>query len=229
MGRFDAGMWDDPRSWAARSAPGGTRRRRICMLRISRRIFLASSTASAIACRTNVSTPASTSDRSMPGRACSGDYHTHRNVTLVHGDAHAWNVFLPRDGGDGSQAVRLGRLADRHRRQRPRLHDGAALVSRSSPAASSGTRIAGPLPRDVACPWRRGYDRQSLAGDYRWVRPYGRWRHRCGRRPTIFHPAFGGITWSASFRRSTIWAVVTCWHEPTLPCRAVRSADRPAG
>src|SRR5262249_40268874 len=28
-----------------------------------------------------------------------GRYHTHRNVTLIHGDAHAWNVFLPRDGG----------------------------------------------------------------------------------------------------------------------------------
>ena len=27
-------------------------------------------------------------------------YNTHRNVTLVHGDAHVWNIFLPRDGGD---------------------------------------------------------------------------------------------------------------------------------
>lgn len=27
-------------------------------------------------------------------------YHTHRNVTIVQGDAHVWNSFLPRDGGD---------------------------------------------------------------------------------------------------------------------------------
>lgn len=26
-------------------------------------------------------------------------YHAHRNLTIVHGDAHVWNVFLPRDGG----------------------------------------------------------------------------------------------------------------------------------
>ena len=25
---------------------------------------------------------------------------TRRNVTLLHGDAHVWNVFMPRDGGD---------------------------------------------------------------------------------------------------------------------------------
>jgi hypothetical protein len=27
-------------------------------------------------------------------------YHTHRNLTIVQGDAHVWNSFLPRDGGD---------------------------------------------------------------------------------------------------------------------------------
>jgi len=27
-------------------------------------------------------------------------YHAHRNVTIVHGDAHVWNSFLPRQGGD---------------------------------------------------------------------------------------------------------------------------------
>jgi hypothetical protein len=24
-------------------------------------------------------------------------YHTHRNMTILHGDAHVWNIFLPRD------------------------------------------------------------------------------------------------------------------------------------
>jgi aminoglycoside phosphotransferase (APT) family kinase protein len=28
-------------------------------------------------------------------------YHTHRNVTIVQGDSHVWNTFVPRDdGGD---------------------------------------------------------------------------------------------------------------------------------
>jgi Ecdysteroid kinase-like family len=27
-------------------------------------------------------------------------YHTHRNQTIVQGDSHVWNCFLPRDGGD---------------------------------------------------------------------------------------------------------------------------------
>jgi hypothetical protein len=27
-------------------------------------------------------------------------YHTHRNVTIVQGDAHVWNSFVPRDSGD---------------------------------------------------------------------------------------------------------------------------------
>lgn len=32
-------------------------------------------------------------------------YHSHRNLTIVHGDAHSWNFFLPRHGG--SENVRL--------------------------------------------------------------------------------------------------------------------------
>ena len=27
-------------------------------------------------------------------------YHSHRNLSIVHGDAHVWNFFLPRDGGN---------------------------------------------------------------------------------------------------------------------------------
>jgi len=28
-------------------------------------------------------------------------YHSHRNITIVQGDSHVWNCFLPRDGRDG--------------------------------------------------------------------------------------------------------------------------------
>ncbi len=31
--------------------------------------------------------------------AAAARYHTHRNVTIVQGDAHVWNSFVPRDGG----------------------------------------------------------------------------------------------------------------------------------
>lgn len=33
------------------------------------------------------------------GNRLNARYHAHRNMTLLHGDAHVWNVFLPRDGG----------------------------------------------------------------------------------------------------------------------------------
>jgi hypothetical protein len=32
-------------------------------------------------------------------------YHSHRNLTIVQGDAHVWNIFLPR--ADGSEDLRL--------------------------------------------------------------------------------------------------------------------------
>jgi len=34
-----------------------------------------------------------------------GRYHSHRHMTLIHGDAHVWNCFLPKDGTSGD--VRL--------------------------------------------------------------------------------------------------------------------------
>jgi hypothetical protein len=94
-----------------------------------------------------------------------GRYYSHRNLTLVHGDAHVWNYFLPRDGGDDVRlfdwdAWRIGvpsnDLAymmathwypDRRRRmERPLLdHYHVALVAHGV----------------------RGYDRRALDDDYR--------------------------------------------------------------
>ena len=34
------------------------------------------------------------------GHRLNARYHSHRDMTLLHGDAHVWNVFLPRDLGD---------------------------------------------------------------------------------------------------------------------------------
>jgi hypothetical protein len=34
------------------------------------------------------------------GHRLNARYHAHRNMTILHGDAHVWNVFLPKDGGE---------------------------------------------------------------------------------------------------------------------------------
>ena len=93
--------------------------------------------------------------------------HTHRNVTLIHGDAHVWNIFLPRDGGDdlrlfdwdgwriGIAAYDLAYMMALHwyRDRRHRLE--RALLDRYH-----ATLLAHGV---------RGYDRQSLDDDYRWA------------------------------------------------------------
>jgi hypothetical protein len=93
-------------------------------------------------------------------------YHSPRNLTIIHGDAHSWNFFLPRpDGGDGVRlldwedwsldtatddlAYMMAMLwyPDRRRRiERPLLdHYHAALLAHGV----------------------SGYDRQALDDDYR--------------------------------------------------------------
>jgi hypothetical protein len=92
-------------------------------------------------------------------------YYAHRNLSVVHGDAHVWNYFLPRDGTDDIRlfdwsAWRLGVASNdlaymmalhwypehRRRMERPLLdHYHAALVTHGV----------------------RGYDRRALADDYR--------------------------------------------------------------
>jgi aminoglycoside phosphotransferase (APT) family kinase protein len=93
-------------------------------------------------------------------------HHTHRNVTIVHGDAHVWNCFLPKDERSGDvrffdwQTWRTGiptyDLAYmmalhwhpdlRRRRERPLLDRYHAAL----------------LAHGVT-----GYDRRALADDYR--------------------------------------------------------------
>ena len=94
-----------------------------------------------------------------------GRYHSHRNLTVAHGDAHVWNNFLPRDGGDDVRffdwdawriGVASGDLAymmathwypdRRHRVERPLLDLYHAAL----------------LAHGVG-----GYDRRALDDDYR--------------------------------------------------------------
>ena len=92
-------------------------------------------------------------------------YHAHRHLSLIHGDAHVWNYFLPRDGTDDIRlfdwdAWRIGVASndlaymmathwypDRQRRMEQALldHYHAALTAHG------------------VC----GYDRRALDDDYR--------------------------------------------------------------
>ena len=92
-------------------------------------------------------------------------YHSHRNLSIVHGDAHVWNFFLPRDGSDDVRIFdwdgwRVGMASndlaymmathwypDRRRRLERQLldHYHTTLVARGVP----------------------GYDRRALNDDYR--------------------------------------------------------------
>ena len=92
-------------------------------------------------------------------------YHSHRNLSIVHGDAHVWNYFLARDGGDDLRlfdwdAWRIGLASndlaymmathwypERRRRMERRLLDHYHAVL---------------LAHGV-----RGYDRRALDDDYR--------------------------------------------------------------
>jgi hypothetical protein len=95
-----------------------------------------------------------------------GRYHTHRNVTIMQGDSHIWNCFLPRDGGsdvrlfdwdawrpqvaalDLSYMMAMHWYPDRRQRmERPLLDHYHAVL----------------LDQGVT-----GYDRRALEDDYRW-------------------------------------------------------------
>ena len=115
-------------------------------------------------------------------------YHSHQNMSVVHGDAHVWNYLLPRDGGDDARlfdwdawriGVASGDLAymmathwypeRRRRMERPLLdHYHATLVAHGV----------------------RGYDRRALADDYRlsvlWQIMTPVWQSAIGLPPVIW-------------------------------------------
>ena len=94
-------------------------------------------------------------------------YHTRRNVTLIHGDAHVWNIFLPRDGGDDLRLFdwdswRIG-IAANDLAYMMALHwypDRRQRLERALLDRYHATLLAHGV---------RGYDRQALHDDYRWA------------------------------------------------------------
>ena len=148
------------RAWGARLARSSMRlaSRRSCTT--SRLASRALPTASAMRCL--ASTARCTSASSLRGRSAA---EWDDNVTLVHGDAHCWNVFLPRDGGDdlrlfdwdawriGIAATDLAYMMAVHWYPDRRRNLEHALLDRYHATL---------LRHGV-----RGYDRQALAEDYR--------------------------------------------------------------
>src|SRR5262249_27236518 len=134
--------------------------------------------------------------------------HSHRNMTILHGDAHVWNLFLPRDPAsddvrlfdwdawrvdvatdDLAYMMALHWFPDRRRRHERALLDRyhAELVAHGV-TATTGARSTTIIVS----------------------RPCGRSRYRCGRRSTTSRRRCGGRISSASSWRSRISAALNC-------------------
>ncbi len=93
-------------------------------------------------------------------------YHSHRNVTLIHGDAHVWNVLVPRDGQSGDARFfdwatwRIG-VATTDLANMMAMHWSAELRRRRERLLLDHYHTA-LLAHGVA-----GYERQALNDDYR--------------------------------------------------------------
>jgi thiamine kinase-like enzyme len=93
-------------------------------------------------------------------------YHSRRNLTIVHGDAHSWNCFLPRYGG-GEDV----RLIDWEGWSIDTATDDLAYMMAMLWYPDRRRRIERPLldlyHEALLARGVRGYDRQALHDDYR--------------------------------------------------------------
>jgi thiamine kinase-like enzyme len=95
LARFHAAWWDDPRlgtSIGTWPDPANTAQSQKTMTEVVARF------ADALGDRLPAERRAFYDrliDRTAP---LSARYHSHRNMTIVHGDAHAWNFLLPKEG-----------------------------------------------------------------------------------------------------------------------------------
>ena len=105
--RFQAAWWDDPRlgvtvgTWQDASAGEESRQR--LALQVAR-------------FAEDVGDRLSAERRDLYARLLdaaprlAARYHAHRHMTIVQGDAHVWNCFLPRAGGfEGAKLFEIGR------------------------------------------------------------------------------------------------------------------------
>jgi thiamine kinase-like enzyme len=93
-------------------------------------------------------------------------YHSRRNLTLIHGDAHSWNFFLPRNG-DGEDV----RLVDWEGWSIDMATDDLAYMMAMLWYPDRRRRLERPLldryHTALLAHGVRGYDREMLHDDYR--------------------------------------------------------------
>ena len=99
------------------------------------------------------------------GHRLNARYHTHRNMTLLHGDSHVWNVFLPRDGSDDVRLFdwpgwRIDVAADD-------LSNMMALHWFPDHRRRHERTLLDHYHRELLAHGVTGYDRQALDDDYR--------------------------------------------------------------
>jgi hypothetical protein len=122
-------------------------------------------------------------------------YHTHRNMTVVHGDAHVWNCFLPKGGGPDVRlfdwdAWRPGMAADD-------LAYMMALHWHPDLRRLRERRLLDVYHAELLACGVRGYDRRALEDDYRlsvlWATTTPVWQQAAGIPPVIWWHHFDRI------------------------------------
>jgi hypothetical protein len=116
-------------------------------------------------------------------------YQSHRNMTIIQGDAHVWNCFLPRDGAkDG------GRLFDWDAwRVDTGSDDLACMMAQQwypDLRQRFETHLLDSFHSELTARGVSGYDRRALQDDYRlsvlWLITAPVWQHSNGIPPVIW-------------------------------------------
>jgi hypothetical protein len=116
-------------------------------------------------------------------------YHSHRDMTIIQGDAHVWNCFLPRDGArDG------GRLFDWDAWQvNTGSQDLACMMAQQwypELRQRFEARLLDGFHDELTARGVQGYDRGALQEDYRlsvlWLISTPVWQHANGIPPVIW-------------------------------------------
>ena len=116
-------------------------------------------------------------------------YRTHRHMTIVQGDAHVWNCFLPRDG-----ALDGGRLFDWDSWRVDMGSDDLACMMAlqwyPDLRQRFEMRLLDGFHDEIVARGVQGYDRRALRDDYRlsvlWLIATPVWQHANGIPPVIW-------------------------------------------